>query len=478
MLLHTPIYLLFLAIVCGFYWALPGPLWRKYLLLAASYGFYAAIDLRFVAVLAGLTLATYYLGQAVARSARPRLYLSLSLALNLGALGFFKYTDFFLASLGQVLQRIAPSASLGSLALWLPVGISFYTFQAMAYTIEIYRHKLTPAASLADFALYLAFFPKLLAGPFVRPAQFLRQVETPAARPRREEIVSALGLLVVGLFKKVVIADSLGALAEVAFRAAAYPPSHLPFPAPLYWQGFYLFAFQIYADFSGYTDIARASAALLGFALPENFQQPYLARSPADFWNRWHMTLTHWFREYLFFPLSRAGIRLTGRRFLPVVQTAANLITMLLIGLWHGGAVTYLAWGLWHGLWLSIDRWLNLKPARRWQIWLMTIINFHVVGVGWVLFKAGSLASALRFLAGMATFSQMNWWPHYLPAVVVSGSLILGVDWAMRQREAIPAQLKAWQPAFVTAALVTIIGLVLIRSAGGVDARPFIYGQF
>ncbi len=478
MLLHTPLYLLFLVIVCGLYWALPRPPWRKYLLLAASYGFYAAIDLRFVGVLAGLTLATYYLGQAVARSARPRLYVGLSLALNLGALGFFKYTNFFLEGLQHIFQWIAPSASLGSLTLWLPVGISFYTFQAIAYIIEIYRQKLTPAASLADFALYLAFFPKLLAGPFVRPAQFLRQVEAPTVRPRREEVFSALGLLVLGLFKKVLIADSLGALAEVAFRAAAQPPGPWPFPTPLYWQGFYLYAIQIYADFSGYTDIARASAALLGFALPENFQQPYLARSPADFWNRWHMTLTHWFREYLFFPLSRAGIRLTGRRYLTAVQTAANLITMLLIGLWHGGAVTYLAWGLWHGIWLSIDRWLNLKPTRRWQTALLTVLNFHLVGVGWVLFKASSPASALRFLTGLVSLSQMNWWPHYLPVVAVAGSLMLGIDWTMRQQGAIPVRLKSWQPALVTAALVVIIGLVVIRSVGGVDARPFIYGQF
>jgi alginate O-acetyltransferase complex protein AlgI len=478
MLLHTPAYLLFLAITGGLYWALPRAMWRKVLLLAASYGFYAAIDLRFVAVLAGLTLATYYLGRAIARSARPRLWLGLSLLLNLGTLGFFKYADFFLASLTRAVQWISPSASPGSLALWLPVGISFYTFQAMAYTLEIFRRKLEPASSLADFALYLAFFPKLLAGPFVRPAQFLRQVEAPALRPGRDEVLSALGRLVLGLFKKVLIADSLGALAEAAFRAAARPAGAWPFPAPLYWQGFYLYAFQIYADFSGYTDIARASAALLGFALPANFQQPYLAQSPADFWNRWHMTLTHWFREYLFFPLSRAGLRLTGRRFAPAVQTAANLVTMLLIGLWHGGAATYLAWGLWHGVWLSIDRWLNLKPSRRWQTALLAVLNFHIVGVGWVLFKADSLAAAWRFLAGLVAFSQMNWWLHYLPAVVVSGGLVFGLDWVTRQPSALPARLRAWQPLFVTAALTAILSLMLIRSAGGINARPFIYGQF
>jgi D-alanyl-lipoteichoic acid acyltransferase DltB (MBOAT superfamily) len=326
--------------------------------------------------------------------------------------------------------------------------------------------------------LYLAFFPKLLAGPFVRPSQFLRQVEGPAEFPGRAAVFSALGRLVLGLFKKVLIADSLGVLADVAFRAAGRPPGLWPFPTPLYWQGFYLYAFQIYADFSGYTDIARASAALLGFALPENFQQPYLACSPTEFWNRWHMTLTHWFREYLFFPLSRAGLRLTGRRFPQAVQTVTNLITMLLIGLWHGAAGTYLAWGLWHGLWLSIDRWLNLKPARRWQTWLMTVVNFHIVGVGWVLFKADSLAAAGRFLTGLFSFNQMDWWPHYLPAVVVAGSLTLGLDLGARYWGTLAPRLKAWQPALVITALVAIAGLMLIRSAGGVDARPFIYGRF
>ncbi len=478
MLLHTPAYLLFLAIICGLYWTLPHFQWRKYLLLAASYGLYAAIDLRFAAVLAGLTLATYYLGQAIASARRPRLYLGLSLALNLGALGFFKYTGFFVASLGAVLERLAPSVAPAALSLWLPVGISFYTFQAITYTIEIYRQKMAPAASLTDFALYLAFFPKLLAGPLVRPVQFLRQVEAPAVFPGRAAILSALGLLALGLFKKVLIADSLGALAEVAFRAAERAPGPWPFPTPLYWQGFYLYAFQIYADFSGYTDIARASAALLGFALPENFQQPYLARSPGDFWNRWHMSLTHWFRDYLFFPLSRAGLRLTGRRFSMAVQTGANLITMLLIGLWHGAGGTYLVWGLWHGLWLSVDRWLNLKPARRWQIGLMTVVNFHIVGLGWIIFKAGSLTAALRFLFGLTAFSQMDWWPVYLPAVVVAGSLVLAIDLGARHWSAVPQRIRAWQPAIIMAALATVIGVLIIRAAGGVDARPFIYGQF
>jgi alginate O-acetyltransferase complex protein AlgI len=478
MLLHTPAYLLFLAAVCGLYWALPRPRWRKALLLAASYGFYAALDLRFAAVLAGLTLGTYYLGRAMVGAARPRLFLGLSLALNLGALGLFKYAGFFVPGALQVLQSIAPTASPAALTLLLPIGISFYAFQAIAYAVEVYRRKMAPAASLADFALYLAFFPKLLAGPFVRPAQFLRQVEAPPAVPGRAAGASALGLLVLGLFKKVLIADSLGALADVAFRAAGQPPGLWPFPAPLYWQGFYLYAFQIYADFSGYTDIARASAALLGFALPENFQQPYLARSPADFWNRWHMTLTHWFREYLFFPLSRAGLRLTGRRYALAVQTAANVATMLLIGLWHGATGNYLAWGLWHGTWLSVDRLLNLKPVRRWQNALLAVLNFHIIGVGWVVFRAGSLVAAMRFLAGLVSFSQLDWWRHYLPAVVVAGGLVLGLDWGARLWAAVPARLKAWQPAVVIAALVAVLGLMLIRAADGVEALPFIYGRF
>jgi D-alanyl-lipoteichoic acid acyltransferase DltB (MBOAT superfamily) len=227
----------------------------------------------------------------------------------------------------------------------------------------------------------------------------------------------------------------------------------------LYWQGFYLYTFQIYADFSGYTDIARASALLLGFDLPENFQQPYLSSTPAVFWNRWHMTLTQWFREYLFFPVSRWLSLATGRRRPRLVQATANLLTMTLIGLWHGPGWTFVAWGLWHGVLLTLERLSGLKPAGRLQKIAAGLVCFHLVALGWVLFRADTFAAAARFVRGMLAFEQMGWLPNFLPPVLLAGGLIFALD-------------------ALAAGLLAVAGLTLLKLVNGGDARPFIYGQF
>jgi D-alanyl-lipoteichoic acid acyltransferase DltB (MBOAT superfamily) len=391
----------------------------------------------------------------------------------------FKYSGFFLDNAARLLPQWNQSVPSVGLSLLLPVGISFYTFQALAYTIEVYRGRLQPAMSFLDFALYLAFFPKLIAGPLVRPDVFLKQLNEPASSLKREVWMSACGLLLLGLFKKVVIADSLASLSDVSFRAAAQPPGAGPFPAPLYWRGFYLYAFQIYADFSGYTDIACASAALLGFSLPENFRQPYLATTPAEFWRRWHMTLTQWFREYLFFPLNRILLARTQRRWPQAVQTAANITTLSLIGLWHGAAWTFVAWGVWHGILISVDRLLNLKPIRRWQAFLCALVNFHLIGMGWILFGAVSLASAARFLQGLASFDQWSWWPVFAPPVLLTAGLVLSIDLFANQRLSTSSKhWQVWRPVLAVAALVVVGSLMLLRMLGDVDARPFIYGRF
>ncbi len=346
MLLHTPLYLVFLLAVVLIYWLLPRLIWRKAFLLVASYLFYAMFDWRFALLLFILTLISFVLGKAIERGKSPRGYVWLSVIINICVLIIFKLSGFFINSLESMLQIIGLNVFSPGLTLLLPVGISFYTFQAISYTTDIYRHKIQPTSSLVDFGLYLAFFPKLIAGPLVRPAIFLNQVYHPKASLSKEEYLSALGLLLLGLAKKVIIADSLAGRADVAFRAAAFPVDGMQFASPIFIQGFYLYAFQIYADFSGYTDIARASAALLGFTLPENFQQPYLSSTITSFWNRWHMSLTQWFREFLFFPFSRALLFFTHRRQPRIVQISANLLTMILIGLWHGMAWTFVAWGL------------------------------------------------------------------------------------------------------------------------------------
>ena len=256
------------------------------------------------------------------------------------------------------------------------MGISFYTFQAISYLIDIYRGRLEPVGEIADFGLYLIFFPKIIAGPIVRPTDFFREIPAGPRPAGRKDFAEIFSLFLRGLFKKVVIADSLAGLAGIGFQAAASPGTSF-FAAPIYWRSFYLFAIQIYADFSGYTDIARASARLLGIPLPENFHYPYFAASITEFWNRWHVSLTQWFREYVFFPLNRS-LQTSFRKIRSaVLQTATNIFTMLLIGLWHGAVLTYLAWGLWHGVLLSFEKFWNRKPGSAgWKIfrgWLFSI---------------------------------------------------------------------------------------------------------
>ncbi len=483
MLLHTPIYLVFFASRILPVLVNPGKPRANIRPLIASYIFYVAFDVRFALILFALTVATYFIGLQIRSSSRPRMWMIGGVLLNLGALGIFKYLNFFLDFTRSGLQAVGVNIAPTTLNLLLPVGISFYVFQAISYALEIYRRKLEPTPNFMDFALYLAFFPKLVAGPLVRPAQFFKQTAAPLRRLEPGTVRLAVWLLATGLVKKLLIADTLASLSDVAYRAAALPNSTL-FPAPLYWQGFYLFAFQIYADFSGYTDIARASAMLLGFSLPENFKQPYLTTTIGEFWNAWHMSLTAWFREYLFFPLSRALLKRTDRHYARTVQVFSNFITMILIGLWHGAAWTFVVWGAWHGLLLSIERILGLKPDKRWQAIISTVITFHLVAFGWILFRADSVANAAHFVAGMFSFQQINLAYLYLPSILVIAILVFGSDalniiWNKNQsvNPAEKFKLNGYHIVIV-ASIVIIINLWLITFAQGGDNRPFIYGRF
>ena len=479
MLLHTPLYLFFLAFTVVIYWGLPKQNWRLFFLLFASYIFYSLFDWRFSVLLIALSITTYLIGKAIPHSRKAKTLVWLSVGVNLGTLGIFKYLDFFMGGLSSALHTLGLEALPSGLSLILPIGISFYTFQAISYTTEISRKKLEPAKNFWDFALYMAFFPKLIAGPLIRPARFLTQLQAEKSVFSRERFAPAMQLLLLGLFKKIIIADGLASLADTAFRAADFPSGYLSFPSPLYIQGFYLYAFQIYADFSGYTDIARASALLLGFDLPENFQQPYLSATLNTFWNRWHMSLTQWFREYMFFSLSRSLLNATRRAYPRGVQISVTLITMTVIGFWHGAAWTFIAWGFWHGMLLSIEQVSNLKPARPWGMFLLGVLTFHLVGLGWVLFRSSSFLSALHFLQGLFAFRQMNWLPVYLPPVLLTAALVFAID--LIQGGRLPAaanRLGAWRPVLVIAVIVLLVSIMVINLAHGSDSRPFIYGQF
>jgi alginate O-acetyltransferase complex protein AlgI len=343
---------------------------------------------------------------------RRKLFVAVSMIANLVMLGFFKYCNFFVANLQTLLERAGLGALGGpALAIVLPPGISFYTFQAMSYTIDIYRGHAKPTRNFPDFALFVCFFPHLVAGPIMRASTLLPQVVHPRTVNREMWWQGSL-LILAGLFKKVVIADNMAPIAnQMFFHYIENPSAGLSG-----WQvliGVYAFAFQIYGDFSGYSSIARGISKWLGFELVINFHLPYLAVSPSDFWRRWHISLSSWLRDYLYIPLggSRRGALMTYRNL---------MLTMLLGGLWHGANWTFVAWGLYHGLLLCGFRACNIedpKPSVAWRSRIAClpriIVMFHLTCFGWLLFRADSFQTIYRMCADLSG----NW---QLPAEVLS----------------------------------------------------------
>src|SRR5579864_5357670 len=399
MLFDTPIFILFLCVVALCYWRL-GFRNQNRFLLAASYLFYGWWDWRFLCLMLGSTVIDYFIAIKIAEAKDQRVrksLLTLSLAINFSILGFFKYFNFFADSLGHVLAGVGIKASLPVLLIILPPGISFYTFQEVAYIVDVYSGKLPASRSFLDYGLFISLFPHLIAGPIQRPAHLLPQVQ----QPRRWDSGKAFdGLLLIleGLFRKCVIADNCALIANAAFSGAFGRPS-----LPVVLLGTYAFAWQIYGDFSGYSSIARGSAQLLGFHFMVNFRQPYLADSIQDFWRRWHISLSTWLRDYLYIPLG-------GNRF-GEVRTYINLmLTMLLGGLWHGANWTFVIWGGIHGAWLSVER--LFWPKGETFSWFSRLVTLTVVGVSWIFFRAKSLGAALEMLRSTTSF---HWEHQYGP---------------------------------------------------------------
>jgi len=380
----------FFAVVYAACWLLRRRAWQNAFLLAASYVFYGFVHPWFCLLLAASTVVDFACGWGMTlRPARRRVFLVLSLSANLGMLGFFKYFDFFAANVAALLGRAGLHADPFTLQVLLPVGISFYTFQTLGYTIDIYRGITQPRRNFVDYALYVPFFPQLVAGPIERATRLLPQVEQ--ERPwRYDDLAAGTTLLVRGFFKKMVIADNMAVFADKVFMLE-HPTLALLLAGTL------AFAVQIYTDFGGYTDIARGAARLLGFRLAENFRSPYLAVSPSDFWRRWHISFSSWIRDYLYIGLG--GSRVGGW----ANQLRVLLLTMGLAGLWHGAAWHFVAWGLFHGLLIFAYRRAGLggrwEPATPLTRALAVAVMFGFTLLGWLLFRAASLG----WLAGVLT---------------------------------------------------------------------------
>ncbi len=401
MLLHEPLFLGFLAAVLLVQWrVIGGNEGRKRFLLVASYVFYAAWDPRFLALIVGSTLVDHQAALRIAGSDDERVrrrWLVVSLVTNLGILAVFKYLGFFADSLADLVGRFGGEPSRVTLGIVLPVGISFFTFQSMSYTIDVHRGVLEARRRLLDVALFVAFFPQLVAGPIVRAARFLPQLDVRrsldgvAWRP-------ALLLFAVGFVKKAVLADSFAGPVD---RFFADPDA---FDGPSTVLSVLGYSAQIYCDFSGYSDMAIAAAAMLGYSLGENFRYPYFASSIDRFWRRWHISLSDWLRDYLYIPLggNRGGRLLTYRNL---------LLTMVLGGLWHGAAWTFIIWGALHGAALAVTRaWAEARGERRVApgpvgTAVATLATFWFVSSAWIFFRADSFSTATTVLARFLTFS-------------------------------------------------------------------------
>ena len=469
MLFNSLTFFIFFAAVFLLYLFLPHR-GQNRLLLAASYLFYGAWDWRFLALLAFTTTTDFWIGQSLAGTASPRArkgWVAASAVLDLGILGFFKYFNFFADSLAVLLESLGFHASLPLLRIVLPVGISFYTFQSMSYVIDVYRGVLPPARRWEDFALYVAFFPQLVAGPIERATNLLPQVQQP--RTVSDYGVSHGAFLILwGLFQKVVIADNVCRLADAAF---ARPPAE----GLSVLLGVYAFALQIYCDFSGYSNMARGLALMLGFRLMLNFRNPYFAVNPSDFWQRWHVSLSTWLRDYLYIPLggNRGGAARTRRNL---------MVTMLLGGLWHGAAWTFVAWGLYHGLLLVAHRWIEkiLPPlaGRGWKL-LKIAVFFHLICISWLLFRADTFRQAgdllLALLTGWSALPPLAAWRPAAFALAFYGLPLLAMEiWQYKSGDPLVA-LKAPRAVRALLYLALFYGLVIF---GETHAQSFIYFQF
>jgi alginate O-acetyltransferase complex protein AlgI len=451
---------LFFAVVLVAAWLSRSRVPRNSLLLAASYYFYAYWDYRFCGLLLLSTVVDFVVARQMDRTDNRRarrMLLVTSLSVNLGVLGFFKYFNFFIDSARPLLESIGLSGE--TLSIILPVGISFYTFQTLSYTIDVYRRVLKPVDHFLDFALFVAFFPQLVAGPIVRARELLPQLAGVPVWSRRRCYGGAQQML-RGVIKKVLLADRLGDAVDIVFAGPEL------YSGITIWIAVLAYAGQIYYDFSGYSDIAIGAAKMLGYRFPVNFRHPYLATSMSRFWRRWHMTLSRWLRDYLYVSIggNRMGAWFTYRNL---------MITMTLGGLWHGAAWTFVLWGVWHGVMLSIERSLKdlyvMRPAKI-VCWATT---FAVVLVGWVLFRSRDLETAAMMLARMATLAPGIQW---YPPVVIGGLFCMLAEhlaWQTRLRRAMRLPYWAWYSPIATTIMVWAL---LVYAPRGF--RPFVYFQF
>ena len=467
-------FVVFFVVVYALYRLLPHRA-QNWMLVGASYYFYAAWDWRFLGLLVGSTVIDFFVGRylgAVTDPRRRRLALILSLLFNLGMLGVFKYFNFFADSLVHVFRWLGWTVDPVTVNVILPIGISFYTFMTISYVIDVYRRDIQPTSSFIDFALFVSYFPHLVAGPILRASLLLPQI----ARPRvitSPQIVEGLWLAGWGYFQKMFVADNLARLVTAVFDPGATPTGLDALVA------IYAFAFQIYGDFAGYSNIARGISKLMGIELNVNFLWPYFVVSPQEFWRNWHISLSTWLRDYLYIPLG-------GNRGSSLMTKRNLMITMALGGLWHGAAWTFVLWGVYQGLALVIGRTIQEWADRRgislgrgltWSRLTVGILMFHVTCLGWLIFRAESMSQMARL--GHLIVTDLYPGPSTLRSLVVpfleivTPLLIVHIHQARRGSELAPLSL----PVVTRYALYGAVGYLIVLF-GDFEGAQFIYFQF
>jgi alginate O-acetyltransferase complex protein AlgI len=478
MLFDSPAYFVFLGLVIVVYWQLRHR-GQNIFLLVASYIFYGWWDWRFLGLMIASTTVDFLVAPKLAPErgdAQRKRWLILSLVWNFTILGIFKYFDFFAGSLVDALNQLGiHNISLPLFHIILPPGISFYTFEEVAYVVDVYKGRVQPATSYLDYALFISFFPHLIAGPIQRPSQLLPQVQNPRAFDG-EQFFHGLMLIFSGLVRKCVVADNCALLANAAFGGQFGPPN--------VWTvliGTYAFCWQVYGDFSGYSDMARGCAQLLGFRLMVNFRQPFLAHRLQDFWRRWHISLSTWLRDYLYIPLGGSA----GGHW----KTSRNLfLTLAVAGLWHGANWTFVTFGAIHGAVLAVERYcffprtepgtLGAPPApspRGFSLWAQRILTFNILALSLAFFRATSLSAAVHFLTGLASFA---WRSEYLSAFLLLCLFSLPLFLADLLQEASHQEYPFANSPYAIRTALAALALVVLGLFSGSNLNAFVYFQF
>jgi len=477
MLFNSIEFALFLTLVVLFYFLSPFR-YRVAFLVIASYFFYMYWQWEYGLLLAAQTAINFGCGWAISRAASQRsrqVLLAASISSSLGILFLFKYSGFFIDSVNNLFSSFSGIPSLPRVELVLPVGISFYTLQAVGYSIDVYRRNTEHESNPARFTLFVGFFPQLLSGPIERAGHMLNQFRSENSFDFAR-VSSGLTLMLWGLFKKVVIADRLAIYVNLVYNdPQGYSGSSLLLAT-------YFFTFQIYCDFSGYTDMAIGAARILGYDLMANFRLPYFAESVSDFWRRWHISLTSWFRDYLYIPLG--GNRTSSARWL------LNIMAVFTIsGLWHGAAWTFVIWGMLHGIYYLLERVIGASVARVCSAlriggellkWLKVLVTFHLVAFAWIFFKARSLTDALHVIGGIFTSvtGPVYLGPSQITTILGAGLILLLVTVQFLQYRGLVPLSKSERTFPLYVRWPVYVAMIFGISIFGIGSNEFIYFQF